>query len=134
MRCLSQLPLCLLCKCIMYFDHGLEWITDYLFSAPLTAYPLGRFCDLSSPSTGSGSTASTFTWDTFTEGECYSFNSNILSLQTGTIAEGCSATFYRNNLDCTGASYNVDDADGGNCFGLGGDVFKSFKFFACGSQ
>ncbi|KAL6890416.1 hypothetical protein GGI43DRAFT_430584 [Trichoderma evansii] len=102
--------------------------------APLTAYPLGRFCDLSSPNTGSGTTASTFTWDTFTEGECYSFNSNILSLQTGTIAEGCSATFFRDNFDCTGDQYVVDDADGDNCFGLGGDVFKSFQFFACGSQ
>ncbi|PNP42262.1 hypothetical protein TGAMA5MH_05944 [Trichoderma gamsii] len=96
-------------------------------SAPLTAYSQDRFC-------GSGSTASAFTWDTFTENECYSFNSNILSLQTGTIAEGCSATFYRNSFDCTGDYYVVDDADGDNCFGLGGDIFRSFVFDFCGSQ
>lgn len=60
--CSSQLPLCLLCKCIMNFYHELDWTAYYPCSAPLTAYPLGRFCDLSSPSTGSGTTASTFTW------------------------------------------------------------------------
>ncbi|PON28492.1 hypothetical protein TGAM01_v202339 [Trichoderma gamsii] len=96
-------------------------------TAPLTAYSQDRFC-------GAGSTASAFTWDTFTENECYSFNSNILSLQTGTIAEGCSATFYRNSFDCTGDHYVVDDADGDNCFGLGGDIFRSFVFDFCGSQ
>ncbi|EHK44604.1 hypothetical protein TRIATDRAFT_87502 [Trichoderma atroviride IMI 206040] len=95
--------------------------------APLTVYTQNNFCD-------AGSATPAFTWDTFTENECYSFNSSFLSLQTGTIAEGCSATFYRNNLDCTGASYVIDDADSDNCFGLGGDVIKSFKFFACGSQ
>ncbi|KAL7920754.1 hypothetical protein ACQKWADRAFT_328436 [Trichoderma austrokoningii] len=93
--------------------------------APLTAYP--QNCD-------AGTTASVFTWDTFTENECYSFNSSFLSLQTGTIAEGCSATFYRNNFDCSGSSYVIDDADSDNCFGLGGDPISSFQFFACGSQ
>ncbi|KAM0449542.1 hypothetical protein ACHAO4_007564 [Trichoderma viride] len=95
--------------------------------APLTAYSQNNFCD-------AGSAAPAFTWDTFTENECYSFNSNILSLQTGTIAEGCSATFYRNSFDCTGDHYVIDDADGDNCFGLGGDVFQSFVFDICGSQ
>ncbi|KAL7899830.1 hypothetical protein HDV63DRAFT_372068 [Trichoderma sp. SZMC 28014] len=94
--------------------------------APLTAYP-ANYCD-------AGSSVPSYTWDTFTEGECYSFGSYFQSLQTGTIAEGCSATLYRDNFDCTGDSYVIDDADGDNCFGLSGDNIAAVQFYACGSQ